>query len=152
MMDRLASAVEQPDRHLPLEKFLSPIEQQEPTSPGDELRSLIEAIVAGVFDVDSERLRQPTRGRANVALARQVAMYIAHVGYGLSLTEVGELFRRDRTTVAHACSVVEQRRDDARFDAAIQLLDLVIRVLNVTRHPAASDMDEFLPRPTFSTV
>ncbi len=97
------------------------------------LRQVIEDTVAGVFDVDAELLRQPTRGRANVALARQVAMYIAHVGCSLSLTEVGELFERDRTTVAHACGVVEQRRDDRRFDDAINLLDLVIHVINGTK-------------------
>jgi hypothetical protein len=151
-MNLLANAVQQSDRHVPLDIFPSSCEQPEPPSPGDELRSLIEATVAGVFDVDAERLRLPTRGRANVALARQVAMYIAHVGYGLSLTEVGDLFERDRTTVAHACSVVEQRRDDPRFDAAIQLLDLVIRVLNVTRHSATSEQGWYLPRSTFSTV
>jgi chromosomal replication initiation ATPase DnaA len=34
----------------------------------------------------------------------------------VSLTEVGHLFDRDRTTVAHACSLVEDRRDDPDFD------------------------------------
>lgn len=63
-------------------------------------------------------------------MARQVAMYIAHVGYGLTLTEVGRLFERDRTTVAHACCVVEARRDDKGFDEAVVLLELVIRAIN----------------------
>ena len=35
-----------------------------------------------------------------MALARQVAMYVAHVTCGLSLTDVGLIFARDRTTVA----------------------------------------------------
>lgn len=97
------------------------------------LRALIEDIVAGVFEVAPEQLRQPTRGRARIALARQVAMYIAHVAYARSLTEVGELFDRDRTTVAHACAVVEQRREDAAFDEAVVLLELIIRAVNVPR-------------------
>lgn len=93
------------------------------------LAQLIEDIVSGVFEVDAEAMRRPTRGRAQIALARQVAMYTAHVCYGLTLTEVGQLFERDRTTVAHACSVVEQRRDDPSFDRAMQLLDVIFRVL-----------------------
>lgn len=120
-----------PDRSPPAELRPFAAMDQPANSPG--LRDVIEGTVAGVFGVDPERLRQPTRGRAGVALARQVAMYIAHVGYGLSLTEVGDLFERDRTTVAHACGVVEQRRDDTCFDEAMQLLDLVIRVLNGAR-------------------
>lgn len=116
-------------------------------APG--LRQIIEGTVAGVFDVDAGLLCQPTRGRANIALARQVAMYIAHVGCGLSLTEVGAVFERDRTTVAHACGVVEQRRDDDDFDAAIHLLDLVIRVIDGTRQtqPQATRSDSGLAHP-----
>jgi chromosomal replication initiation ATPase DnaA len=56
-------------------------------------------------------------------------MYLAHIACGLSLTEVGELFERDRTTVAHACEVIEQRRDDANFDAALELLEGIVRIL-----------------------
>jgi chromosomal replication initiation ATPase DnaA len=73
--------------------------------------------------VASTDLRGSTRGRAKVALARQVAMYLAHVGCGLSLTETGRLFGRDRTTVAHACGVIEDRRDDPLFDRALDLLE-----------------------------
>ena len=64
-----------------------------------------------------------------LALARQVAMYIAHVSYGLSLTEVGSAFERDRTTVAHACSVVEVKREDPQFDEAITLVERIIRAM-----------------------
>lgn len=105
-------------------------ERRGPVTPRNELRSLIEGIVASVFGVDPVLLRRPTRGRARIALARQVAMYIAHVSYGLSLTEVGVLFARDRTTVAHACQVVEKRRDGLEFDESIVLLDLIVRALS----------------------
>jgi hypothetical protein len=53
-------------------------------------------------------------------------MYLAHVAAGLSYTEVGREFRRDRTTVAHACAVVEDLRDDPTIDRAIELLELVV--------------------------
>jgi chromosomal replication initiation ATPase DnaA len=97
--------------------------------PRSELHAVLDLMVAGVFDVESDLLRLPTRGRARVALARQVAMYLAHIACGISLTEVGELFERDRTTVAHACAVIEQRRDDANFDAALELLEGIVRIL-----------------------
>ena len=93
------------------------------------LRQIVEQTVADVFDVDCDNLRLPTRGQARVALARQVAMYIAHVGCGINLTDVGIMFNRDRTTVSHACEVVEKRRDDSKFDHAIDLIELVVRVL-----------------------
>ena len=89
-------------------------------------RRYIEEAVAPVFDVARHDLRITTRGPADVALARQVAMYLAHVGFGLSLTEVGRVFERDRTTVSHACGVIEDRRDDPTFDRMLDLLEWVI--------------------------
>ena len=104
----------------------------------EALRILIEDIVADVFGVDADLLRQPTRGRARIALARQVAMYIAHIGYGLTLTEAGMVFERDRTTVAHACAVVEMRRDDREFDEGVVLLEQIIRAISGTARPHAA--------------
>jgi chromosomal replication initiation ATPase DnaA len=92
-------------------------------------REAIEHAVSQVFGIAGRDLRRSTRGRANVALARQVAMYIAHVGCGLSLTQTGRLFDRDRTTVAHACGVIEDRRDDPMFDRVLDLLEWAVPVL-----------------------
>ena len=90
------------------------------------LREDIEQAVSRVFRVSVGELRLVTRGRAKVALARQVAMYLAHVVFGLSLTEVGRLFERDRTTVSYACGVVEDRRDDHSFDGALDFLEQIV--------------------------
>lgn len=70
-----------------------------------------------------------------MALARQTAMYLAHVGCSLSLTEVGTLFERDRTTVAHACALIEDRRDNPDFDRALELLERAVRALHMPRPP-----------------
>jgi hypothetical protein len=51
-------------------------------------------------------------------------MYLAHVVCGLSFSEVSRIFDRDRTTVAHACAAVEDRRDDAVFDRCLDYLEL----------------------------
>jgi chromosomal replication initiation ATPase DnaA len=53
-------------------------------------------------------------------------MYLAHVAGGLSMREVGRLFSRDRTTVAHACALVEDRRDDPQFDRALAILEFAL--------------------------
>lgn len=83
----------------------------------------VEACVALVFGVRHESLRASTRGKARVALARQVAMYLCHTTLGFSLTTVGDLFDRDRTTVGHACRVVEDLRDTSDFDARLSYLE-----------------------------
>lgn len=91
--------------------------------------AVVEQAVALMFGVAALELRAPTRRRAPVALARQVAMYLAHVVCGLSLTSVGVLFGRDRTTVAYACALMEDRRDDPAFDRSLEQLELAIAVL-----------------------
>jgi chromosomal replication initiation ATPase DnaA len=97
-------------------------------------RSAIEYAVTQVFGVGAGELGRATRGEAKVALARQVAMYLAHVGRGHSFTAVGRQFARDRTTVAHACGVIEDRRDDPVFDRTLELLEQVVHAL-AGRHP-----------------
>ena len=47
----------------------------------------------------------------------------------VSLTEVGHLFERDRTTVAHACGLVEDRRDDPDFDYRLNHLERAVSCL-----------------------
>ena len=90
------------------------------------VREAIDPAVAAVFGVEIGVLRATTRGSPRAAFARQVAMYLAHVVCGLSLTEVGALFRRDRTTVAHACIVVEDGRDDPELDRRLEHLERAI--------------------------
>lgn len=90
--------------------------------------SVAVTVVAQVFALPPADLLRTTRGRAGVALARQIAMYLAHVVGGQTLTDVGTHFRRDRTTVAHACRLVESRRDDPSFDRVVELLEWVIPV------------------------
>ncbi len=94
-----------------------------------QLRQVIDPAVAAVFEVDIHDLQSETRGSPRAAFARQVAMYLAHVACGLSLTEVGTLFARDRTTVSHACTVVEDRRDDAELDGRLEHLERAVAAL-----------------------
>jgi len=84
---------------------------------------LSEAAIAAVARLPPARLRISTRGRQPVALARQTAMYLAHVAFGLSLTRVGICFGRDRTTVRYACARMEDRRDDPKIEFGLAALE-----------------------------
>jgi chromosomal replication initiation ATPase DnaA len=97
-----------------------------------QARLAIDFAISNVFGIEAGSLWRTTRGVRNIASARQVAMYLAHVSCGMSLTEVGAMFGRDRTTVAHGCLKVEYRRDDPVFDRALDLLEWALPTL-VTR-------------------
>lgn len=87
------------------------------------IRRMIETTVAAALNLPVDELGAKTRRSAPVAFARQISMYCAHVTFGWSLTEAGAEFSRDRTTAAHACRVVEDRRDDAEIDNLIQAVE-----------------------------
>jgi len=92
-------------------------------STDERLCRLIGDIVATTFGVTVQDLRAPSRGTAPVAFARQVAMYLGHVVFGLSLTRLGRGFGRDRTTAGHACRMIEECRDDPAVDQFFGMLE-----------------------------
>ncbi len=94
----------------------------------DSACRFVEVLVCAALDVELGELRSNGRGRAHIAFARQAAMYLAHVGLGLSLSRVGEHFRRDRTTVAHACARVEDRRDEPEADRVLRYVEAALRL------------------------
>lgn len=81
------------------------------------------ALIARERQVPIRLLIHKSRCRSDTARARQLAMYLSHVVLGRSLTEIGDAFGRDRTTVAHACAVIEDLRDDPAFDAEVTALE-----------------------------
>ena len=90
---------------------------------------LLESVVAPAFGVTPGMLRKAGRGCAKVAFARQVAIYLAHTRLGLSYAEAGDCFRRERTTAAHACRQVEERREDLRLDTFLDCLERSIDLM-----------------------
>lgn len=75
-------------------------------------------------DISSRTRRSPS-----AALARQVAMYVAHVAFGVKIADVGVCFGRDRTTVSYACNRVEDWRDDEGFDAVLKKMETVAAIM-----------------------
>lgn len=80
------------------------------------------AMAAGALDRTHEDMVGNKRC-VKAVFARQVAMYIATVGFGMSCARVAGAMGRDRSTVAHACRIVEERRDDPAFDRWIEALE-----------------------------
>lgn len=93
---------------------------------------LAEVVVAATTRVPLVRMRTRHRGRRPTALARQMAMYLAHVAFGLTLTRVGICFGRDRTTVRHACALIEDRRDDPALELGLSALEAGLRALTIS--------------------
>lgn len=93
----------------------------------DQICCWVISCVACDFSLDAVDFVAPTRGSPGVAFARQVAMYLVHTGFGLSFETIGRAFDRDRTTVSHACRVVEDHRDDVRIDCRLAALESICR-------------------------
>jgi hypothetical protein len=86
--------------------------------------NLVALTTAAAFAIPVGELTAGTRRASYIAFARQSAMYLAHVAFGLSYSEIGRAFGRDRTTAAHACRLVEDRRDDPAVDGVLGSLEI----------------------------
>jgi chromosomal replication initiation ATPase DnaA len=95
------------------------------------------AVVAAAFTIPIGELRATSRRPAPVAFARQSAMYLAHVAFGLTYADVGRAFGRDRTTAAHACRIVEDRRVEPGLDAQLASLEHLLRRTHACEGAAA---------------
>jgi chromosomal replication initiation ATPase DnaA len=82
-----------------------------------EVTAGLVGIAMGVRPAD---ILSPVRGSPRAAFARQVAMYLLHTALSLPYGEVARICGRDRTTVSHACRLVEDIRDDWRIDRMIE--------------------------------
>jgi chromosomal replication initiation ATPase DnaA len=87
---------------------------------------MVIALVSWATGVSERAIMAPNRGPGDTARARQIAMYLLHTSLSASYGEVARAFRRDRTTVSHACRLIEDMRDDPRQDALIGRLEAVL--------------------------
>jgi hypothetical protein len=104
------------------------------------------ATLSAVTRTPEQELQSRSRSSAVIALARQTAMYLAHTKFGISYGEVGNFFHRDRSTVAHACRLVEDRRDNKEFDHSLcqmeNLIDIALRGSSVVHQFTALNVSE----------
>lgn len=62
---------------------------------------------AKYFDVPAEQMKGVTRARP-VSNARQVAMYLMRMELGMTLEEIGEIFKRDHATVINSVNKISK--------------------------------------------
>ncbi len=86
------------------------------------------ATLSAVTKATEQELQSQSRSSAKIALARQTAMYLAHTKFGISYGEVGEFFHRERSTVSHACRLVEDRRDNREFDHSLSRMENLVDI------------------------
>jgi chromosomal replication initiation ATPase DnaA len=98
------------------------------TRETDEAAAYLAVSVASfALAIPQDEIKARPRGTGAAAFARQTAMYLCHVAFEFSLQRIAIAFGRDRSTVAHACHVIEDRRDDPDFDAWIDALEGLLR-------------------------
>lgn len=96
-------------------------------------------VAAALFNVSGREMRQAGRTAQGVTRVRQIAMYVAHTIFRIKMGEVGRCFGRDRTTVLHACQVVEDLRDDDEFDHLVSVTERVALAAFGSRVPEIAD-------------
>jgi len=87
---------------------------------------IVRQVTAEMLMLVGDRVQMRRDRRRSSCHVRQIAMYVSHVVLQISLTDIGQVFGRDRTTVSHACNVVEDRRDDVAFDDFVAAVERVI--------------------------
>jgi chromosomal replication initiation ATPase DnaA len=90
--------------------------------------SLAQFIAGQVYAVPVEEMRRPTRGRPHVARARQIAIHLARSVFGMSHSQLAAEFGRDRSTIHHACHLIDAMREDsAEFDSTLRWMESLLR-------------------------
>ena len=110
-MDDLDSEFAEPDALVPLRAGMTQI------------------VVAHAYGVPLDELRAPKRGAAQTALARQVAMYLTHIVFAVSMGDIAKSFGRDRSTACYAIQRVEALRDDPELNRTLGWLEATLRVV-----------------------
>lgn len=114
--------------------MLEHIERQEESWPKRNAYSLsdIQPLIARLCQVSLEELIGKGGG-PRVMFARQTAMYLMHVVYGFSLTQIAASFGRDRSLASQACHRIEDLRDDPGFDHKMTQLEDLLRSAGANR-------------------
>ncbi len=98
------------------------------TKPGDRLlATFVNQMVASAFELTSERLLRVDRGSASANRARQISIYLMHTVLSFPLVKIARVYKKDRTTIGHACRVIEDLRDNPAFDDKIIELEEIVQ-------------------------
>ncbi|AYD00160.1 transposase [Neorhizobium sp. NCHU2750] len=114
--------------------------------PARTVCRIVSQITAEMLGLLNDRVLVRRDRRRPACHVRQISMYVCHVALQMSFSDIGAAFGRDRTTVGHACHVVEDRRDDAAFDEFVSLIE---RLSTAVFRPTGLILPEFA-MPEFS--
>ncbi len=110
-----------------------PLRSPPPAASPDSTRhpsiAIAVALAAWESGIDCDAIAGDSRGGAQVACARQLAIYLAHVAVGHDLTRLACAFGRDRATIRHALRRIEDDRDDPDFDQRVSRLEAILVLL-----------------------
>jgi hypothetical protein len=67
--------------------------------------------------------------RRLAAHSRQIAMYVCHVALSISVDDIAASFGRERSTVAHACHLVEDRRDNPAYEDFVSAVERMVTAI-----------------------
>ena len=113
----------------------------------EDCASLAAALTAYALGLKAEPLLSSERGRPIEARARHIATYLTHVALGTSLARVARAFGRDRSTIACACHLIEDKRDDRDFDDWLEQLSTGLSsVVLLSKAPALAGRSRFRQR------
>ncbi|MBI5368626.1 MAG: chromosomal replication initiator protein DnaA, partial [Planctomycetes bacterium] len=84
----------------------------------------IQEEVARYYGIKPTDLTSSKRGKANIAEARHLAIYLARTLTRMSQSEVGDLFNRDHSTVLNSEQVIARKlTEDADFSSTLKMLE-----------------------------
>lgn len=101
--------------------------------------AVIHQMTAELLSFTGERVQIRRDQRRAQCHVRQIAMYVCHVTLRIPQGDVAHAYGRDRTTVRHSCSVVEDRRDRPGYD---DFVGAVERLAGSVFQPVEGDFDD----------
>jgi len=104
--------------------------------------SLIVSYVHAANHIAPEYVLGSSRGSQHLSRARHIVYYLSHVGFGMSYTHIGQMTMRDRTSVAHGVTRLEDGRDTPAVDRAMHFAELALAELFTTSWRASNDSGE----------
>lgn len=90
---------------------------------------LVARLVGTKTGTPEARILANDRGKSGEARSRQITMYLLHTSLSLSYTEIAEALFRDRTTVSHACRLIEDGRDNGALNAMLCELEGILELI-----------------------
>jgi chromosomal replication initiation ATPase DnaA len=101
--------------------------------------NLVLSYMASAHRTKPEFLLANSRGSKHLSDARHVTNYLAHIVFGMNFTDISKMAMRDRTSIAHGCSRVEDLRDLEQYDRALHFAELALQEFFAASWEVAND-------------